>query len=183
MQIMIFLKDAEGTYVAQHTCWADAVLAERAKWNTNEPDQHGTEMEWEYTPERHIVLSKLGTLLVDSSRYRVRCVSFDGLVYLDEVEPREMPQKEPLFALGAIVATPAAMEVIGKAGVAPSAFLDRHVRGDWGDVCADDKVMNHVAVKLGNRILSAYTTSKGDALWVITESDRATTTLLLPNEY
>jgi hypothetical protein len=32
-------------------------------------------------------------------------------------------------------------------------------------------------------ILSAYETSKGERLWVITEADRSSTCVLLPDEY
>jgi len=33
------------------------------------------------------------------------------------------------------------------------------------------------------RILSAYTTSAGDKIWILTEADRSATTLMLPEEY
>ena len=35
----------------------------------------------------------------------------------------------------------------------------------------------------GFRLLSSYRTNAGDKLWIITESDRSATTLLLPEEY
>ena len=35
----------------------------------------------------------------------------------------------------------------------------------------------------GFRILSAYTTSAGDTIWILTEADRSATTLMLPEEY
>jgi len=35
----------------------------------------------------------------------------------------------------------------------------------------------------GCRLLSAYTLSNGTKIWIITEADRSTTTLLLPSEY
>jgi hypothetical protein len=40
-----------------------------------------------------------------------------------------------------------------------------------------------VAVANGTRIFSAYRTAKGVVLWVLTEADRRTTTILLPEEY
>jgi len=36
---------------------------------------------------------------------------------------------------------------------------------------------------LGGRLLSAYQTGSGQTFWVITESDRSVTTLLLPEDY
>ena len=70
-----------------------------------------------------------------------------------------------------------------KAEQAPDVFLDRHVNGDWGDVPEVDKQEHAVSVEQGFRILSAYTTSAGDRLWVLTEADRSATIILLPEEY
>jgi len=70
-----------------------------------------------------------------------------------------------------------------KAEQLPAAFLDRHVNGDWGNVTDADKQENEGAVEQGFRILSAYTTSAGDWIWVLTEADRSVTSILLPSEY
>ncbi len=63
--------------------------------------------------------------------------------------------------------------------------LARHMHGDWGDLCEADKLTNEQALKNGDRLMSAY---KGDALnwptvWIITEADRSTTTILFPEDY
>lgn len=89
----------------------------------------------------------------------------------------------PRFPLGRIVATPGALAALAAAGEAPSKYLSRHVSGDWGDVCSEDAKTNVDALRDGDRILSAYTLPDGVRIWVITESSRTTTTLLLPNEY
>ena len=66
-------------------------------------------------------------------------------------------------------------------------FLARHEQGDWGDLDAFDKRQNETAVKEDLRILSAYTTPISSdetvKIWIITEADRSTTTVLLPDEY
>ena len=87
------------------------------------------------------------------------------------------------FALGRVVATPGALRALEKAEQAPDVFLDRHVNGDWGDVPEEDKQENEVSVEQGFRILSAYTTSASDRIWVLTEADRSATIILLPEEY
>ena len=87
------------------------------------------------------------------------------------------------FALGRVVATPAALSALEKAEQHPAEFLDRHVSGDWGEVPEADKQENEVSVEQGFRILSAYTTSAGDRIWVLTEADRSVTSILLPSEY
>jgi hypothetical protein len=88
-----------------------------------------------------------------------------------------------LFPLGKLVTTRGALMAILRAKQSPLEFLSRHVNGDWGDLCAEDVAENEYAVSQGLRILSSYTTSAGDRIWVITEADRSTTTFLLPDEY
>jgi len=92
-------------------------------------------------------------------------------------------QRRPLFPLGRIVATPGAIAAMDRSGQQPTTFLAKHVTGDWGDVCADDKKLNDQSVSEGSRILSAYKTTAGEKIWIISEADRSATTLLLPDEY
>ena len=88
-----------------------------------------------------------------------------------------------LFALGRVVATPGALAALQKAEQEPREFLDRHVNGDWGDVPEADKQENELALQHGFRTFSAYTTSAGDRIWIITEADRSATMISLPDEY
>jgi hypothetical protein len=88
----------------------------------------------------------------------------------------------PLFELGAVVATPAALDLLDRTGMNSNTYILRHQCGDFGTVCAEDAAENVAAIKHGSRILSSYTIS-GERLWVITEADRTNTTLLLPEEY
>ena len=87
------------------------------------------------------------------------------------------------FAIGQIVATPGALEALKNAGQTPDFFLDKHVQGDWGEVCDEDKLANDEALVNGERILSAYRTLRNEKIWVITEADRSSTCLLKPEEY
>lgn len=92
-------------------------------------------------------------------------------------------KKKALFSLGRTVATPGALEALAVAKQDSSELLTRHVTGDWGDVPREDAAENELSVKQGFRILSSYTLKTGSKVWVITESDRSATTLLLPEEY
>lgn len=89
----------------------------------------------------------------------------------------------PLFAAGRIVATPGALALLEKAHKSPSEFLLLHLRGDWGDLCQDDKAENELSLKHGFRLLSSYPVTDSENLWIITEANRSVTTLLLPAEY
>ena len=96
--------------------------------------------------------------------------------------------KKPLFDMGQVVATPGALDALREAGQQPHEFLARHVTGDWGDLDEEDRSRNGAAVSDGSRLLSSYTTRKGERLWVITEATddhgrRASSCLLLPAEY
>ena len=90
---------------------------------------------------------------------------------------------DPLFPLGQVVATPGALADIEANGLQPLDLLTRHYNGDWGTLDAEDKQANDEAVKLGNRILSAYPIASDVTIWIITEADRSSTTILLPSEY
>ena len=94
----------------------------------------------------------------------------------------------PKFHPGRLLATPAALEAITEAGQSPAEFLDRHARGDWGEVGDEDRRLNDGSLRDGSRLLSAYATAGGVRLWVITEAAdeggrRPATTILLPDEY
>ena len=89
---------------------------------------------------------------------------------------------EPRFPLGKVVATPGHQRLEAVKEV-PLELIRRHARGDWGEVCAEDARENDLSVESGFRILSAYTLSTGVKVWVITEADRSSTCILLPEEY
>jgi len=87
------------------------------------------------------------------------------------------------FSLGQTVITPGAQRALEAAGQTPLEFLTRHSAGDWGEVSREDAAENELSVGKGFRILSAYTLKNADRIWVITEADRSSTCILLPEEY
>jgi hypothetical protein len=95
----------------------------------------------------------------------------------------QQTKQQPLFSLGQIVATPGALAALEKAGQQPQEFLARHVCGQWGDLCEEDRRENQFSLERGFRLLSSYRTNADEKIWIITESDRSVTTILLPDEY
>ena len=89
----------------------------------------------------------------------------------------------PLFELGSIAATPGALALIEAGAFDPGELLARHVTGDWGDLCPEDRTQNARAVAQGLRVFSSYNLGDNKKVWVITENDRSVTTFLLPDEY
>ncbi|MEQ1557829.1 MAG: type I restriction endonuclease subunit M [Methyloglobulus sp.] len=101
-------------------------------------------------------------------------------------------QARSRFELGDLCYTPGAQALLIEYRISPFQLLARHVVGDFGNVCAEDAQTNEEALELGGRVMSVYvlTPPKDDnatkasaKVWVITESDRSVTTLLLPEEY
>ena len=89
--------------------------------------------------------------------------------------------QETKFSLGQTVSTRGALALLDMEEI--HSLLSRHVSGDWGDMCEEDKGLNNHALQSGiGRLFSSYELPKGK-VWVITEHDRSVTTVLLPNEY
>jgi len=135
------------------------------------------------------------------SRYSAACVITDQAAFLF-LEPEMTSRKCPMsaippsttpspaqarFALGRVVAAPGALQLLDKHEVSVIDLLARHASGhDWGDLCPEDAHANDEALLHGGRLLSAYALKPdlADArIWVITEWDRSTTTILRPEEY
>ena len=96
---------------------------------------------------------------------------------------------EPKFRLGRLVATPGVINALEQASQTAEHFLSLHVSGSWGDLDAEDRKANDLAIASEgdpdkqSRVFSAYRTRDNVKLWVITEHDRSVTTILLPEEY
>lgn len=90
------------------------------------------------------------------------------------------PDNRIRFQPGTVVATVGALQVADNRAILE--LLRRHLSGDWGEVDKEDAKANDHALTHGERILSSYSV-KGGKLWIITESDRSSTTVLTPGEY
>ena len=94
------------------------------------------------------------------------------------------------FDLGRTVITPGAIKALARDGgdwrMNAALYLARHQDGDWGDVSPEDARENEISVCEGFRIVSSYATAgdnPGVRFWIITEADRSSTCILLPEEY
>lgn len=92
------------------------------------------------------------------------------------------------FTFKTLLATPGACEAFDRNQQTPHEFLERHLVGDWGEVCEEDKQLNEDALVDGARLLSAYRLKDNTRMWCITEAvgddgRREATTFLLPEEY
>lgn len=85
------------------------------------------------------------------------------------------------FPLGNLVFTEALDRTVCRDDTARAVI--RHCLADWGDVSPEDKDANDWALLSGGRLHSVYHDSNGVKFWIITEADRSTTTVLLPDDY
>ena len=85
------------------------------------------------------------------------------------------------FRLGRIVATPTALAKLTQEDVFRA--IQRHQSGDWGDLDEHDRQENELSLKEGFRLFSVYHSAEGVKFYVITEADRSSTTVLLPEDY
>ena len=97
----------------------------------------------------------------------------------------------PLFETGQVVTTcgiAQAMRDDHSFLLSVRECLDRHCRGDWGDVGEDSRQMNDDAIeaersgKPTDRLFSLYRIGDRE-IYIITECDRSATTILFPEEY
>ncbi|MDP2099233.1 MAG: hypothetical protein U1D70_11400 [Methylobacter sp.] len=89
-----------------------------------------------------------------------------------------------LFELGQISMTPSAISIIASFKVSIGDLLDRHEKGDYGEISEVDWRENTLALlpESVERVMSVY--SVGDEkLWVITDPDRKVTTLLTEADF
>ena len=79
--------------------------------------------------------------------------------------------------------TVGAVAALEQAEQTPEQLLARHSFADWGELDAEDWARNNHAQGNALRLLSSYRLRDNTKVWVITEWDRYTTTILLPQEY
>ena len=87
-----------------------------------------------------------------------------------------------LFSLGQVVVTRNCLDYAQEHSINLTELVQRHVSGDDGDLCKEDKQLNELAIKDEGRVFSSYLTN-GVKIYVITEWDRSYTTIMLAEDY
>jgi hypothetical protein len=100
-----------------------------------------------------------------------------------KTQPAALAKGMSRFNPGQIVATPGSLAAIEASGESVSTYLNRHAAGDWGDLKPEDRREKEFSLKAGLWIMSVYKLKTGVTIWVITEADRSSTCILLPDEY
>ena len=87
------------------------------------------------------------------------------------------------FELGKIIISPTASDVLAETGIDLGILLERHEKGDWGDVESHEKIRNDWALKKGGIIRSKYVLPDGEILLINTSDDKTATWVLLFLEF
>lgn len=129
------------------------------------------------TDERNAIIKQIDSFL--------SVVSKDGKIFWLKFRRKLeiLNETKVLFPLGKVYITVGAREALEESNQQPLEFLARHQKGDYGDICENDRKENELSVREGFRILSSYRTALEEKIWIITEADRSSTTILLPEEY
>ncbi|GKS88697.1 hypothetical protein [Acidovorax sp. SUPP2539] len=94
-----------------------------------------------------------------------------------------IPQRHnPLFPIGALVYSEGVYRLVREGRLDPLPSVQRHMRGDWGDVSDEAWHANNAALPAGERLGSFYVVTRELNLHVFTLADRSATHVVLPSE-
>ncbi len=87
-----------------------------------------------------------------------------------------------LFPLGRVFYTRGVVAVLDEFEIKPLDLLERHQRGDWGDLCAEDRKNNRDQLQRHGCILSIYHCGEAPTIWIKTYINWGETTVYLEQE-
>jgi hypothetical protein len=79
-----------------------------------------------------------------------------------------------------ILATPGVTDILSESQIADLAVS--HMGGNFGELPLEDRELNKKSFQGGGGYMSIFHIEEAE-IWVITEADGSTTTVLLPSEY
>jgi hypothetical protein len=93
-----------------------------------------------------------------------------------------------VIPLGRLVMTRAVSDIVADDEVLAKnimVWLASHRRGECRHLDEHDRGANRQAIAIGERVFTSWPTGRDDEpkLWIITEADRSSTTLLWPSDY
>ncbi|AMB86036.1 methyltransferase [Pseudomonas agarici] len=153
-------------------------------------DENGNVSEVRILTDRFVPIIRAWDMTPGSRDHgRVLTISSSPTTMADPDTPAVAPVPQAdsgsLFAPGQLALTHSVQHLVEHGALDPTIYLRRHLSGDWGELSDDDWNSNQRALNIGDRLFSAYDidTSDETRLWIITESDRSVTTILLPSDY
>ncbi|MCC4595451.1 hypothetical protein NRY95_05630 [Xanthomonas campestris pv. phormiicola] len=87
-----------------------------------------------------------------------------------------------LFPIGALIFSQGIDRLMREGRLDPLPYLQRHMRGDWGDIADDKWQENNAALKSSDRLDSWYVVTRELTIRIVTEADRSETHIVLASE-
>ncbi len=88
-----------------------------------------------------------------------------------------------VFSPGGVTFSDSAMAALRRVGLDVMDLVRKHCMADWTDMMPHDRRANIEALARGGRIFSSFHLGDQVRVWVITEADRSSTSVLLPGEF
>ena len=95
---------------------------------------------------------------------------------------RPAPHKQPLFAPASLQLSEKVHWLARRGLIDPLSYVQRHVRGDWGEIDEATRQANDVALDQDNLMISQYRITPELVLIVKTSEDHQTTVVQLLDE-
>lgn len=95
---------------------------------------------------------------------------------------RRKPPSLPLFALGTLKLSEKVHWLASKSLIDPLPYVQRHVRGDWGEINEAERQANNLALEQGAPMTSRFQITPQLFLIIATSDDQLTTVAQLPEE-
>lgn len=106
----------------------------------------------------------------------------DWAEFMNRAKPKVVIDRSLMkFEAEQNVITSGASEVINSEQIAE--LLSRHYSGDWGECHPSDARVNNDSLESGDGAIMSIYEVPDATIWVYTEWDRSTTTILLPSEW
>lgn len=95
---------------------------------------------------------------------------------------RRKPSPQPLFIPGTLQMSDQVRWLASNGLIDPLPYVQRHVRGDWGQVGDAERQANDMALECGAPMTSRFPITPKLSLVVITSADQGRTVVQLPDE-
>ncbi|MFQ8213662.1 hypothetical protein ACKGML_05450 [Klebsiella pneumoniae] len=95
---------------------------------------------------------------------------------------RSSNHRSLLFPIGALIFSEGVDRIMREGRLDPMPYIQRHIRGDWGDVTDLRWQENNAAVTSGKPLGSRYIVTRELTIRIVTEADRSATHVMLRSE-
>ncbi|CAM5208982.1 MULTISPECIES: hypothetical protein [Alcaligenaceae] len=92
-------------------------------------------------------------------------------------------RRKRLFEIGALAFSEGVERLMHEGRLDPIPYLERYLRGDWGDISDDQWQRNNAALIGGERLDAHYVVTRELRIRIVTDTGRNATLIGLPSEF